>query len=128
MNSRNEELIRMCKKCNVTVRSDSVLAKRFLNDDLPWWWSSKHVVEEMKGTQRLYEITNYKTNLELGLRILAEHKRKQYPNISWKTLWEIIREYGTLGIKYATIRREWESYPYESVSWASDCESDDESM
>ena len=51
-----------------------------------------------------YKNTNYSTNLEIGLPIIANFLKNKY-NTHWDVLWQYVREWGSEAIKIETMRR-----------------------
>ena len=92
------------QKRNFDLRDDSTLIWNYCLDKAGIHWTAKSVIDELMGIDILYKYTNYNSNCQEGLRLIANEMKRRH-NIKWDILWHFVREYGTAAIKYETLRR-----------------------
>lgn len=92
------------KKRKFQLRDDSKLMWIYCINQAGIQWTPTTVIDELVGIDVLYKHTNYKSNCEEGLRIIANEMKRRY-DIKWEMVWHFVREFGTAAIKYETLRR-----------------------
>ena len=102
---RYQDLYARASNAQVLLRDDSTLIWNFCLDRMSSPWSADAVISELRGIDQLYHCTAYQTNLEIGLRILANAMKDKYPGASWTQIWSIVRRHGASAIKVETLRR-----------------------
>ena len=101
-NENYEKLSTIASTKNFTLRDDSKLIWNYCLNKIQW--NPESVIDELVGIDYLYKNTNYSTNLEIGLPIIANFFKNKY-NTHWDVLWQYVREWGSEAIKIETMRR-----------------------
>lgn len=101
-NENYEKLSIIALKKNFTLRDDSKLIWNYCLNKIQW--KPESVIDELIGIHHLYQNTNYSTNLEIGLPIVANFLKNKY-NTHWDVLWQYVREWGSEAIKIETMKR-----------------------
>ncbi len=83
------------------VRDDSRLAFLWASGVLPA--NIYDIAQEMATIQYISNNTDYHALTESGLRRIAESVKAKHKKLSWKRVWEIVREHGPDVIKYSVL-------------------------
>ena len=88
---------------SANVRDDSRLAFLWANGDLPA--NIYDIAQEMATIQYISNSTDYHACTERALRRFADTIKAKHKRVSWKTVWEIVREHGPDIVKYTILQQ-----------------------
>ena len=94
-----------CRQSGFSILDSSQLAWKYATG-VDTGYTLEEMVEEMKGVDRLYEETQYDTNLQEGMRLIANQFKYEFQFMSWSQVWDVVREFAPLAIKAKTMDTE----------------------
>ena len=109
---REEVILRLtclqqkCEREGFSLLDTSQLAWKYATNAETQFDSVEDMIEEMKGVDRLYKETKYDTNLQEGMRLIANQFKYEFQFMTWSQVWDVVREYVPLAVKAKTMDTE----------------------
>jgi predicted lipoprotein len=103
--SRLNQLQGECQKSGFSILDSSQLAWKYATG-VDSGYTLEEMIEEMKGVDRLYKETQYDTNLQEGMRLIANQFKYEFQFMTWSQVWDVVREFAPLAIKAKTMDTE----------------------